>query len=66
MVSSVFKMLHLKNLWDIQAGKSNQWRDENSDLQFRRGLGRNVGLDLEVLLTEDGGVGNEITLENPG
>lgn len=66
MVSSVFKMLHLKNLWDIQAGKSNQWRDENSDLQLRRGLGRNVGLDLEVLLTEDGGVGNEITLENPG
>lgn len=62
----MFKTLHLKNLWDFQAGKSNQWTDEIRDVQLRRGLGRNVGLDLEVLLTEDGGVGNEITLENPG
>lgn len=66
MVSSVVKMLHLKNLWDIQAGKSNQWTDENLDVQLRRGLGRTVGLDLEVLLKEDGGVGNELTLGNPG
>lgn len=54
-MSSVFKMLHLKDLWDIQAGKRNQWTDEDRDVQLRRGLRRNVGLGLQVLLKEDGG-----------
>jgi len=39
MLNSVSEMLRLRNLRDIQAGRSNKWTDENTDLQLRRDLG---------------------------